>query len=44
MNFTGRPMKGFVFLNENAIDLDEDLHKWLQIALDYNPFDKSSKK
>lgn len=44
MNFTGRPMKGYIFLNEDATDLDEDLHKWLQIALDFNPLAKSSKK
>lgn len=44
MNFTGRPMKGYVFLNEDATDFDEDLHKWLQIALDFNPLAKSSKK
>ncbi len=44
MNFTGRPMKGFVFLTEEATDLDEDLHYWLQLALDYNPLAKASKK
>jgi TfoX/Sxy family transcriptional regulator of competence genes len=44
MNFTGRPMKGFVFLTDEAIDLDDDLHYWLQLALAYNPLAKSSKK
>ncbi|OSY88508.1 hypothetical protein WH52_07080 [Tenacibaculum holothuriorum] len=44
MNFTGRPMKGFVFLTEEATDLDEDLHHWLNLALEYNPLAKSSKK
>ncbi len=44
MNFTGRPMKGFVFLTDEATDLDEDLYSWLQLALDYNPLAKSSKK
>lgn len=44
MNFTGRPMKGFVFLTEEATDLDEDLHAWLTLALEYNPLAKSSKK
>ena len=44
MNFTGRPMKGYVFLNDEAIDLDEDLYYWLQLALDFNPFAKASKK
>ncbi|CAM1347563.1 TfoX/Sxy family protein [Tenacibaculum halocynthiae] len=44
MNFTGRPMKGFVFLSNEAIDLDENLYYWLQLALDYNPKAKSNKK
>ena len=44
MNFTGRPMKGFVFLTEEATDLDRDLNYWLQLSLDFNPKAKSSKK
>lgn len=44
MNFTGRPMKGFVFLTEDATDLDDDLNSWLQLALDFNPLAKASKK
>jgi TfoX/Sxy family transcriptional regulator of competence genes len=44
MNFTGRPMKGYVFLTDEAIDLDENLYYWLQLALDFNPLAKASKK
>lgn len=44
MNFTGRAMKGYVFLSEDAIDLDSDLEYWLQLALDFNPLAKASKK
>lgn len=44
MNFTGRPMKGFVFLTDEAIDLDANLHYWLELALDFNPKATSSKK
>jgi TfoX/Sxy family transcriptional regulator of competence genes len=44
MNFTGRPMKGYVFVDEDAIDLDADLEYWVQLALDFNPFAKASKK
>ena len=44
MNFTGRPMKGFVFLTDEATDLEDDLYKWLQLALDFNPKAKTSKK
>ncbi len=44
MNFTGRPMKGFVFVTPEGIDLDKDLEYWIQLCLDYNPKAKSSKK
>jgi TfoX/Sxy family transcriptional regulator of competence genes len=44
MNFTGRPMKGYVFLNDDAIDLDTDLEYWVDLALHFNPFAKASKK
>ncbi|MFC2127241.1 TfoX/Sxy family protein [Bacteroidota bacterium] len=44
MNFTGRAMKGYVFLSEDAIDLDSDLDYWLQLALDFNPLAKASPK
>ena len=44
MDFTGRPMKGFVFVEGEGIDTDEDLERWLELCLDYNPRAKSSKK
>ena len=44
MNFTGRPMKGYVYLEEAALDLDVDLEYWIQLALDFNPRAKMSKK
>ncbi len=44
MNFTGRAMKGFVFVEGEGIDMDEDLEYWVQLCLDFNPFAKSSKK
>lgn len=43
MKFTGRPMKGYVFLEPEATDLDLDLEFWLQLALAFNPLAKSSK-
>ena len=42
MNFTGRPMKGYVFLTDDAIDLESDLEYWVQLALDFNPIAKAS--
>ncbi len=44
MTFTGRPMKGYVYLNADALDLDNDLEYWLQLALNFNPLAKASKK
>jgi len=44
MDFTGRPMKGWIYLEPEAIDMDKDLNEWVQLALDYNPKAKSSKK
>jgi len=36
MDFTGRPMKGYVFITPAGFDLDTDLEYWIQKALDYN--------
>ena len=44
MNFTGRAMKGYVFIEPEAHDMEEDLEKWIQLCLDFNPLAKSSKK
>jgi hypothetical protein len=42
MDFTGVPMKGFVFIGPDAFDMDDDLEFWLQKALDFNPEAKKS--
>ncbi|WP_273567367.1 TfoX/Sxy family protein [Maribacter halichondriae] len=44
MNFTGRTMKGYVFVSVEGIDSDKDLESWIQMCLDFNPLAKSSKK
>lgn len=44
MDFTKRPMKGYLYVDPLGTDLDEDLEKWIQYALDFNPKAKSSKK
>lgn len=44
MDFTGRPMKGFVFVEPEGVDMDEDLDYWVELCLDFNPRAKSSKK
>ena len=44
MDITGRPMKGFAFIDPKGFDLEKDLEYWIQLAIDFNPFAKSSKK
>jgi hypothetical protein len=44
MNFTGKPMKGYVFVTEEGFKKDKDLAKWLQLCIDFNPQAKRSKK
>ncbi len=43
MDFTGRPMRGFVFVQPEGWATDAELETWLQLALEYNPKAKSSK-
>ncbi|MBD3670436.1 MAG: TfoX/Sxy family protein [Gammaproteobacteria bacterium] len=35
MDFTGRPMKGFVFISEEGYEEDVQLKQWLDIALTF---------
>ena len=44
MDFTGKPMKGFVFIDPQGTDQDEDLEYWIKLALNFNKRAKSSKK
>ncbi|HLP64885.1 TfoX/Sxy family protein [Flavobacterium sp.] len=44
MEFTGKPMKGYVYVTENGIKSPKDLEHWLQLCLDFNPLAKKSKK
>ena len=44
MDFTGRPMKGYVFIDLEGFDLDEDLLFWLNHCIDFNPMAKATKK
>ena len=36
MDFTGRPMRGYLFVTPDGFDLDADLEYWIQKAIDYN--------
>ena len=42
MSFTGRPMRGYIFVTPEGIDMDDDLASWLQLCLDFNPLAKAS--
>ena len=44
MDFTGRPMKGFVKVDINVLDTEEELAHWIKLCLDFNPLAKSSKR
>lgn len=44
MDFTKRPMKGYVFVDPEGIDFDRDLEFWIDKCLEFNPKAKSSKK
>jgi hypothetical protein len=44
MDFTGTPMKGFVFIGPDGFDLDDDLEYWLKMAIKFNPEAKKTKK
>ncbi len=43
MDFTGRVSKGFVLVEPEAIDMDDDLAYWIKLALEFNPRAKQSK-
>lgn len=44
MDFTGRPMRGFVFVGPGGTAGKKDLHYWVDLALDFNTRAKASKK
>jgi TfoX/Sxy family transcriptional regulator of competence genes len=44
MDFTGKPMKGFVFISPEGTKRKEDLDYWIALALDFNKRAKASKK
>ena len=43
-DITGKALKGFLKVEEEAIDNDEDLEYWIQLCLDFNPLAQRSKK
>jgi TfoX/Sxy family transcriptional regulator of competence genes len=44
MDFTGRIMKGYVFVDAAVLTTKKKLDYWVQLALEYNKIAKASKK
>src|SRR5258708_3004302 len=44
MVFTGRPMKGFVFVGEEGIQTKKEFDYWINLCLEFNSKAKTSKK
>ncbi|HMK25140.1 MAG TPA: TfoX/Sxy family protein [Chitinophagaceae bacterium] len=44
MDFTGKVMKGFVFVDADVLNTKKKLEYWVKLALEYNKFAKAGKK
>src|SRR5215212_5878367 len=44
MDFTGKIMKGYVFVDIDALNTKKKLEYWVNLALDYNKIAKASRK
>lgn len=44
MDFTGRPMKGYVLVDDTGMKSKKEFDYWISICLDFNKHAKSSKK
>ena len=44
MDFTKRPMKGFILVDDSGMRTKKELDYWIGLALEYNKLAKSSKK
>ena len=44
MDFTGKRMKGFVYVDESGFNSQKDLAFWVDLCLEFNPLAKASKK
>ena len=44
MTFTGKPMKGWILIDESGLRTSADFKYWIGLAIEYNKHAKSSKK
>jgi len=41
MDFTHRPMKGYLYVEQEGVDMDADFDKWIKRSLEFNPTPKN---
>jgi TfoX/Sxy family transcriptional regulator of competence genes len=44
MVFTGRPMKGYVFISEDGMKTKKEFDHWIALCLDFNKRSRAAKK
>lgn len=44
MDFTGRPMKGYVMVDETGMRTKKEFDYWIRLSLEFNKLAKSSKR
>ncbi len=44
MDFTGRPMKGYVMVDDSGMKTKKEFDHWINLCLDFNRVAKSSKR
>ena len=44
MDFTGKPMKGYIFVDVSVLKTKKQIDYWIGLALEYNKKAKPSKK
>jgi hypothetical protein len=44
MDFTNRPMKGYVLVDESGMKTQKEFDYWINLSLEFNSKAKSSKK
>jgi TfoX/Sxy family transcriptional regulator of competence genes len=44
MLFTGKPMKGWIMIDDSGLKTVHDFQYWIGLAVEYNQYSKSSKK
>ncbi|MEO6329074.1 MAG: TfoX/Sxy family protein [Ginsengibacter sp.] len=44
MDFTGRPMKGYILVDDTGMKSKKDFEYWINLCLEFNKKAKSSKK